>query len=84
MEEADTEEVSSAMEAAGIGLSREGGEEEDRARGKKDISCLFSLLLSQKMNILFGAVSMSKFNNNVGVPQKLLHFACSVAKRGHF
>jgi hypothetical protein len=36
------------MEAAGLGLSRGGDGEEERARGKKDISCLFSLLLSQK------------------------------------
>jgi hypothetical protein len=48
LEEVDTEEASSAMEAARIGLSREGGEEEERARSKKDISCLFSLILSQK------------------------------------
>jgi len=45
MEEADTEEASSAMEAAGLGLSREGDGEEERARGKKDISRLFSPLI---------------------------------------
>jgi len=40
---------SSAMEEAGLGLSRERDEEEERERerdrGNKDISCLFSLLL---------------------------------------
>jgi len=36
------------MEVVGLGLSREGDGEEERARGKKDISSLFSLLLSKK------------------------------------
>jgi hypothetical protein len=39
------EEASSAMEAAGLGLSREGDGEEERVRGKNDILCPFSLLL---------------------------------------
>jgi hypothetical protein len=47
MEEVDTGEASSAMEAAGLGLSRGDGEEE-RVMGKNDILRLFSLLLIQK------------------------------------
>ena len=83
MEEADTEEASSAMEAAGLGLSREGDGEEKKSKRQKGyfVSVLFRP--KPKINILFGTVSKSKFNNKIDVHQQL-HFICPLEKRHHF
>lgn len=60
------EEASSAIEEAGLGLSRERDGEDERARNEYFIRC--------GVHEQTTLVSTSK----------LLHFACPLAKRGHF
>ena len=67
------------MEAAGLGLSREGDGEEERARGKKDISRLFSSSLAKNEYFIRRGVQ-EQIDNNVGVHQQMASFCMSASK----